>query len=263
MSDTHEITVAAPAQIAAPAQKDIGLTQLMQLAMEDGIDVDKLERIIGFYERAQDRKKEEAYARAMVELKKELPTYIEHDKKVDFINKKGYRTKYSYASMAAAYNAIVPHLSEFGFSHACRPETTTVDKVTVTCILTHRDGHSEKTTLSSPPDTSGGKGPAQAVSSTITLLSRYLFLSLLGVATADMGEPHGPPGPDSERVDPTVNLRAVSFLQQRGITLDTAVAHVGGKRVEEWSEADLAKLRELAKSKKEPRPVLSDIETAR
>jgi hypothetical protein len=59
------------------------------------------------------------------------------------------------------------------------------DRISVTCILSHRDGHSEETTLSGPPDASGNKNAIQAIGSTLTYLQRYSLVQALGLAAAN------------------------------------------------------------------------------
>ena len=117
--------------------------------------------------------------------------------------------------------------------------------VTVTCRLTHADGHSEETTISAPPDNSGNKSPAQAVASTITLLQRYTLLSLLGIATADMADPSAQEErqPVPGRIDADRNLRAAAALKKYGKSREEAEQYLE-KPVSEWTGEDLSALKE-------------------
>ena len=45
--------------------------------------------------------------------------------------------------------------------------------VRVTCVMSHRDGYSEETSLQSGVDASGNKNSIQAIGSAITYLQRY------------------------------------------------------------------------------------------
>lgn len=189
-----------------------------------------------------------AYAAALVALKRDLPTVIARDAKVDYQSAKG-RTTYTHASLAGVMDAITEPLTQHGFSLAWTP-TTGANGVSVTCRLTHAAGHSEAAMISAPPDTSGSKSPAQAVASTITLLQRYAALSLLGIATADMTEPeHAEPSPDA--VDSARNLKAVGWLLKQGRTRVEAEAFIG-RSVAEWTTADLEKLKRWAKPQTDP-----------
>lgn len=189
-----------------------------------------------------------AYAAAMVGLQADLPKTIAHDKKVDFNT-----TKYTHTSLAAAVEAVRPHLILHGFSHSWHPGIED-GQVVVTCRLTHRAGHSEAVTLKAGRDPKGGKNDPQAVASSVTMLERYTLLGLLGIATADQNElfKEKQDEPDVDKVDSKRNLRAVGLLEKKGRTVEQAVKYLDGRPVAEWTESDLKKLEAWAKS---PAPI--------
>lgn len=189
-----------------------------------------------------------AYTTALVALKRDLPAVIDRDQTVAF-----GETRYTHTSLAAVMDAVTEALTQHGFSIAWEPQTGE-RAVTVTCRLTHADGHSESATISAPPDNSGRKSQAQAIASTITLLSRYTALSLLGIATADMREPHGPrPSEQPSVVDTAKNLAAAAWLKKRGRSLYEAEEMVG-RPTAEWTAADLDVLREWGKQPADREP---------
>jgi hypothetical protein len=244
MTDSHAITTTAPAQI----EQQTKMHPLAIAAMQNDIDPERLEKLMALQERHEAREAKKAYTESMALLKSELPAVLERDQKVDYVNRKGIRVTYTHTSAALAVSVIVPILSKYGFSHTWIPATEG-GLVRVTCRITHRDGHSEEAHLESPPDTSGNKGPAQAIASTQTLLSRYTLLGLLGIATADMKEPRQS---SDDKVDAAKNLQAVATLKQCDVTLEQACNHVG-KDVRQWTLADLEKLRELVRAnRKQP-----------
>lgn len=190
------------------------------------------------YEAGEARK---AYARALVALKRDLPTVLARDKKVDFQSNKG-PVRYTHTSLAAVMDAITEPLTAHGFSLAWTPSTT--DRaVSVTCRLTHSGGHCEEATLSAPPDAGGTKSSAQAIASSITLLQRYTALSLLGIATADMVDPTPAErsAADGPHIDAARNLRAVGKLARHGRSREEAEAFLG-RPVAAWTTSDLERL---------------------
>lgn len=194
------------------------------------------------WEAGESRK---AYTRALAELKRDLPTVLNKDQTVAFGT-----TRYTHTSLGAVMDAVTGPLTMHGFSLSWHPATDG-STVTVTCRLTHCAGHCEETSISAPRDDKGSKSPAQGIASTITMLSRYTALSLLGIATADMAEPSGP---DPNQVDSQRNMKAVAAFVKAGLSRELAEAHVG-KPVGEWTAADLDTLREWFKqqtSKPEP-----------
>ena len=243
MSDVHDskaITIIehAPDQSMSPLVK-MGMQMLA--ANPNPETLRELLKVQREYEADEARK---AFAAALVGLKRDLPTVIARDAKVDYQGAKG-RTTYTHASLAGAMDAITGPLTQHGFSLAWKPATSSAG-VTVTCRLTHAAGHFEEGSLTAPADTSGSKSPAQAIASTITLLQRYTALSLLGIATADMQEPEGeatPPAPD--KVDSARNLTAVGWLVKKGRTRVDAEAFLK-RAVADWTSADLEKLKPWA-----------------
>ena len=75
-------------------------------------------------------------------------------------------------------------LAEHGLSHSWSTEQIG-SAIAVTCILTHEQGHSERTTLSGEADTSGNKNAIQAIGSAVTYFERYTLMSITGLAALD------------------------------------------------------------------------------
>ena len=189
-----------------------------------------------------------SYSAALVALKRDLPTVIARDAKVNFTTAKG-QTSYTHASLAAVMSAITEPLTQHGFSLAWKPHTTEKG-VSVTCRLTHAAGHFEEATISAPIDTSGNKSTTQGVMSTITMLSRYTALNMLGIATADMEEPK-PEAPAPDSIDSAANLSAVGWLQGKRIRREDAEAFIG-RKVPQWTRADLERIKVWGKLPRDP-----------
>lgn len=226
--------------VVEQGQQDERMHPLVALAVKSGTaDPATLKELLAVQREWEAGEARKAYARALVALKRDLPTVLARDATVDYTSAKG-RTHYRHTSLAAAMDAVTDPLTNHGFSLAWEPSTGGErNMVRVTCRLTHSEGHSETASIEAPADTSGSKNPAQAVASTITLLQRYTALSLLGIATADMPEA---PATDTSIVDPARNLRAVSAIIKRGLSLEQAQAHLG-RGSKEWTVGDLERLR--------------------
>jgi hypothetical protein len=59
------------------------------------------------------------------------------------------------------------------------------DTLKVTCLVSHIAGHTERTTMTASPDTSGAKNAIQARGSALEYLKRYTLIGALGLSTAD------------------------------------------------------------------------------
>jgi len=242
MSDHHDTAIEpAAVELDEPVQSESGVDALAAMAASGKLDTVALQQLLDAREREYQREARRAYTRALVGLRRDLPPVVRHDQLVDYTSRRTHeRTRYTHTSLAAMMDAVQDPLVQHGFSASWRPATT--DRlVTVTCRLTHRDGHYEEVSLSAPPDTSGKKSPAQAIASTVTILSRYTLSSLLGVATADMTEPTGQRGNGESKaaaVDQRRNLKVASRLRARGIDPSEA-EQVVGNPVAEWTGEDI------------------------
>ena len=241
MEDHDEKGTAARAIIPVDARR---LAPVVAQAMVRGGPLDDpatISALLDVQERWEANEARREYHEAMVSLKGDLPAVIGHDKEVKFND-----VLYTHTTLAAAMAAVQGPLTTHGFALQWKPETCE-KLVTVTCRLTHRGGHSEECSISSQPDNSGRKGPAQAVASTITYLSRYTALSLLGIATADMKEPHGPREEEPAKVDVNKNLGAAAWIEEQGGSVAEAERLVG-RLVAEWTADDLGRIREWARA---------------
>lgn len=232
MSDPKHTTELVPAG-SVEIQR---MHPLVGAAMAAGqVDPATLRELLAVQKEWEANEARKAYTAAIVGLKRDLPRVIGHDKRVKFKS-----TDYTHASLAATVDAVVDILTAHGFTH--RWNTRIDSLVYVTCVLTHKDGHFEECPLNAAPDTSGMKNDAQARMSTVTMLSRYSLLSILGLATADMSEPTGERPASPSGVDTSRNLNAVRAIRQAGNEVTDAEAMIG-RPVSAWTKADRQRLR--------------------
>ncbi|KAF1009532.1 MAG: hypothetical protein GAK28_00170 [Luteibacter sp.] len=159
---------------------------LLGMAMAQGADLDRLERLMALQERWEANQAEKAYVTAMTAFKAK-PIDIYKRKRVRFQTSKGV-TEYNHAELADVVDAAITGMAEHGLSHAWETEQRQGGWIAVTCVVTHAQGHSKRTMLTAQADDSGGKNSIQAVGSTITYLQRYTLLAALGLATKGMDD---------------------------------------------------------------------------
>lgn len=184
---TTEITTAQPSMEIRQGQATPAA--LLIYAMEKGADLDRLEKLMELQTRWDADQARKAYVVDMTEFKKNPPQIVK-DKLVGYENKDGSITGYRHATLGAVTEAIIEGLAEHGFSHRWEPKVEG-GAITVTCVITHRLGHSETTTLSSGKDESGKKNAIQAMASAVTYLQRYTLLLATGLATHDQSDDDG------------------------------------------------------------------------
>jgi hypothetical protein len=109
---------------------------------------------------------------------------VEKNRRVSFKSTKAGTADVDYAheDMEAISIAIDRALADNGLSYRFRPTQKEGGQFTLTCIISHRDGHFEETTLPGSRDTSGMKNDLQGTMSTMTYLERYTLKLALGLA---------------------------------------------------------------------------------
>jgi hypothetical protein len=123
-----------------------------------------------------------AFDNAMADAKAAIPT-IRKNREVaapDKGEKKG--PKYRFEDLAEIARTIDPILGEHGLSYRFKVSSEINQPIRVTCIVSHRAGHFEETTLTSGRDDGPGRNAIQQIGSTITYLQRYTLKAALGLA---------------------------------------------------------------------------------
>lgn len=173
-----------PRAITAPTAAPATPADIVLYAMQKGADIAQIEKFMDLQMKWEADQARKAFVSDMAEFKKNPPEIVK-DKQVAFSG-----TSYMHATLGNVTEAIVAGLAAHGFSHRWDTEQTS-GQITVTCILTHKLGHSERTALSGAKDDSGKKNQIQQMASTITYLQRYTLLAATGVATKDQGDDDG------------------------------------------------------------------------
>lgn len=188
-----------------PVRASDNPNSMLALAIEQKMDAATIKDMMDLRDRWEAGEARKAFVQAMADFKANPPEILKK-KLVKFETQSG-TTSYSHAELADVTEAILQPLAAHGFSH--RWEVKQDNAITVTCVLTHRQGHSESVTLSSPPDDSGKKNKIQQVASTITYLQRYTLLAITGLAAKGMDNDGGPPEIERITEDQASNLQAL------------------------------------------------------
>lgn len=169
----HEI-VTATAVEAVPALPSTPM-DLLARALDRGADLTLVEKLMDLQDRHERAKARKLFDAAIADAKSKIKPIQK--------NRVGNNQK-RYADLAAFAKAIDPVLAEHGLSYRFRSAQEN-GVINVTCVLSHRDGHSEETTLSGAADTSGNKNSIQAIGSTLTYLQRYSLTLAIGLAASE------------------------------------------------------------------------------
>lgn len=163
----------APAPVPTVSESAAIIQVIERAAMNPNVDIDKMERLLQMQERIMERQAKASYMASLSEMQPDLPSIPERGQGHGNIK---------YALWEDINDLIKPVLGKHGFSLSFR--TGQADgKIIVTGVLSHRDGHSEETTMHLPTDTSGSKNAVQAVGSSTSYGKRYVAQALLNLTS--------------------------------------------------------------------------------
>jgi hypothetical protein len=157
--------------------------EMLDKAITSGAGIDMIEKLMTLQERWEANQGRKAFDNAMASAKAEIPN-ITKNREVDFTSQKG-RTNYRYEDLGEIARVVSPILAKHGLSYRYRTASPINEPVTVTCIVSHRDGHFEENTLCAGRDDSGNKNSIQAIGSTLTYLQRMTLKAALGLAVSN------------------------------------------------------------------------------
>lgn len=168
-------------------QKSIAITPsiLLEKAVEQGADLDKLEKLMDLQDRWNAEQARNLFSGALANFQAELGPIIK--------TRQGHNCK--YADLDDIAQEIRPILEKFGLSYQFKQDQET-GSVKVTCVLRHLAGHTEHNSLTAPNDGSGGKNAIQAIASAVTYLRRYTLTGALGITTGTEDNDGGKPSID-------------------------------------------------------------------
>jgi len=175
------VVIVAPENGTASTPMDI-----ISRAVAEGRDVAVIEKLMGLQERWEKNQAKKAFDEAIALARAEFKP-ITKNRQVGFQSKKAgsERTDYRHEDLAEIARTVDATLAKYGLSYRWRTSSAPNEPVTVTCIVSHRLGHSEENTLSAGRDDSGSKNSIQQIGSTITYLQRYTLKAALGLAASN------------------------------------------------------------------------------
>lgn len=176
--------IQARQQTAPATAQPAGTLDIVRAAMATG-NVEMLREAVALAKELDAIANRKAFDLAMSEAKAKLPV-IRKNRRVHFSSRSGGdSTDYRHEDLAEIARTIDPILSEHGLSYRFRVASPINEPVSVTCIVSHRDGHFEETTLTAGrDDDKSNKNSIQRIGSTVTYLQRYTLKAALGLAAS-------------------------------------------------------------------------------
>ncbi|MBB04097.1 MAG: ERF family protein [Pseudooceanicola sp.] len=252
MSEATQIVERENTSPALKAGQAVTPAQMLMVAVERGADMEKLEKLMDLQERWEAKESRKAFDNAIALARAEIKPIVK-TAEVDFTSQKG-RTNYKHETLDGIAQQIDPILSKFGLSYRFRSKQEG-GGLHVTCVVAHRDGHSEETTLFGPPDNSGNKNGYQAVGSAATYLQRYTLKLALGLSATKDDDGQGQNAQPQQQ--PTVSPEQIKQLRDAmtvaGVPESEFLGMAAVGRIEEMEQRRvtpaLSRLKSIAEGK--------------
>ncbi len=190
------MTETALAKRSDPAAES---TELVRLAMAEGVDVGKLERLIAMRDADLDRLSIASFNEAFAAFKADCPKIVRRtEDEYITVTRNGQRRKRMYATLEDIAHVVDPALSACGLTYDWEDAVVSATgSLTRRCVIRHRDGHSRGTT-SAPIPIEGSEAykamttrketsasPQQRIGVADTYARRYSLVAALGLTTVD------------------------------------------------------------------------------
>lgn len=182
---SHELLEVRPLPVAQPTPME-----LISMALNQGADIDKLERLIALNDRMVAREAELAFSAAMARVQSQIRR-VAHDSN-------NPQTRSKYASLAAIDREIRPVYGAEGFALSFDTAEAPEGMVRLVCFVSHTAGHTRSYHIDMPADGKGAKGNevmtrTHATGSALTYGRRYLTCNIFNVAVGEDDDGNGGP----------------------------------------------------------------------
>lgn len=177
-AETVRITAVPVAGPTSPMPTVAAPMDIVRAALATG-NIELYREAVGLAKEMDAIAARKAFDVAMADAQAELPT-IRKNREVD---SGGRGPKYRFEDLAEIERTVKPILSKHGLNYRFRTQQDG-DRISITCIVSHRAGHSEENTLTAGPDNGPGRNAIQQIGSTQTYLQRYTLKAALGLAAS-------------------------------------------------------------------------------
>ena len=154
------------------------LAVIARAAADPGTDVAKMGALLDLQERILAKASEMEFARDFAAASLEMPRVAKRG-----VIDMGAKGSIPFAKYEDLDRAIRPVELRYGFTRSFLTEPSGQPGVVMTCKLTHRAGHSERSSRQMPPDPGPGRNAMQAIGSASSYAKRYLTLDIWNIIT--------------------------------------------------------------------------------
>jgi hypothetical protein len=242
-----DVVSVRPIRLPSAGQSEAAalISMIERAAANPDIDIDRIERMYAMYERAAARNSRAAYDMALADMQPELPVI---DKTASIQH--GDKLIAKYARWEDIAVPVTKVLAKFGFSLSFKVAQED-NRVVVTAILAHREGHREETSFPFPIDSGGAKSPIQAIGSSISYGKRYAAGLLLNIITKGEDDDAKAAGMDADKTITDKQADEIrTLLTVKRIPIETFLNYMHAESISDIPAKDYDRAKTaIAKSK--------------
>lgn len=223
-------------ELTRPIASDV--TSLVQLAIDKGVDVMLLERLVALKERVDERDARAAFIAALAAFQAECPPILKTRENSQFqVTRAGARRSARYAPLEEIDRVARPVAAKHGLVWTW---DTRVDGelMHITCRVLHSMGHSECATVSMPYESKAGSSPQQKYGSTQTYGMRYSLTAALGITTADDDVDGASDADEVEKITDKQAADLADLIESVGAKLKTFLRFMGVEQISDIPAKD-------------------------
>ena len=154
---------------------------LISQAIKQNASVDTMERLLKMRQDLKAEFAKEQFDISMANFQMDCPIV----KKTKSVPTSSGAIAYKYAPIESIVSQVKKYLKKHGFSYMIKTETLE-KKVKAICVVKHKDGHSEESSMSVPLGTKTNiMSETQVVAAALTFAKRYAFCNSFGILTGD------------------------------------------------------------------------------
>lgn len=227
----------ADRQVEPVEQSRSLINVIAQAAADKDMDVAKLRELIDLQRGIVAEQARVAFEQAMVLAQEEMPGVVR-----DAMND---HTRSRYARLETIDLKIRPVYTRHGFSLSFDGQTQADRSIEVTCIVSHRDGHTRTYKLAGDLDATGSQGkanktPIQAMGSTVSYLRRYLTCMIFNIVLTNEDRDGSPERLPEGNISAEQKEEIVKLLRATGTDPSRFLEYVGAPTLDEMPASKYA-----------------------
>jgi len=253
------VAVKEGSAVGVPSEAAAIFSMIERVAAQPDVPLERVEKLFDLYQKMEAERARRAYYAALSIMLPQIPVIARKGRitgniKDDSGKKIGTQVQSQYAKWEDIVEIVNPVVTEHGFAISFKIDQPTPDRVSVTCTLSHREGHSESTSFALPIDTTGAKNNVQGWGSSVSYAKRYTASALLNIVTRNEDD-DGKAAGDAFSVE-TINDEQFKILadliKETNSTVEGFCAHIKVESLSDIlaSKFDAAKGILLTKKKK-------------